>query len=269
MSHVSSSDASIPPASQRDAALANAQALASAWRNGGALAGLPEPVPSLEDAYLVQDGFVSLAGGIGGWKVAPLRPGIAPRCSPIPASTVRKPSSVVTERRTRDWLIEVEIAIQLGAALTPVNGVVTRVAVAEAVAMVHPALEVMASRFAPGVDAPDFDRVADLQNCDGIVPGVGIRDWRALDFSREIAEITRNGQTERADVLHASTDEALDALAWLAVHAAERGTPLLAGQIIITGARLGPLTLRPDEEAVARVGALGSIQIPIVGGGAA
>lgn len=261
MSHTSRSDASPPPPSRSDAVLANAQALAAAWGEGTRLAGLPEPVGSLEEAYQVQDAFVSLVGGIGGWKVAPLRPGVAPRCSPIPAASVREPSRNVQERRAGDWLIEVEIAVRLGSDLLPENGVVTRDAVAAAIAAVHPAIEIMASRIAPEADAPDFDRVADLQNCDGIIAGEGIRDWRNLDFAAQIAQLTRNGLTETAQTTHASTEATLDAVAWLAVHAAQRGTPLRSGQTIITGARLGPLPLKAEEEAVARVGALGAIHV--------
>ena len=47
----------------------------------------------------------------------------------------------------------------------------TREVVAEAIATVHPAIEIVESRFAAGLDAPDLDRVADLRSCGGVILG--------------------------------------------------------------------------------------------------
>lgn len=251
-----------PSPSAGDPDAANARALIAACQAGTQLDHLPQAVATLDEAYRVQTAFVAAAGGIGGWKVSPLRPGAPPRCSPIPAPFIRSPAASVAGPRGSDWLVEIEIAVRLKAGLSPAGGAVTRAAVAAAIDTVHPAIEIVESRLVAGLDAPDLDRVADLQCCGGVILGPGRTDWQALDFSAEIAELTSGRETVRSEVVQPATGETLDALVWLAGHAAERGSPLRAGQVIITGARLGPLPLVADADAVARVGAIGTLHLP-------
>ena len=244
-----------------DAVRANVEALAAAQRAGDRLAGLPEPVTTLEQAYSIQDRLVHVLGGVGGWKVAPLTASGETRCSPIPVAFIRAPADTMREPPESGLLVEVEIAIRLGSDLLPVNGAVTRDDVAKAIATVHTAIEIMNSRFVAGLDAPDLDRTADLQSCGGVMLSAGLSDWRDLEFSAEIARIAGEHATITAQVTQPATARTLDAIAWLATHAAGRGLPLRAGQTIITGARLGPLVLPSERDLTVRAGSLGAIRI--------
>lgn len=241
---------------------ADLRALIEAWRGGAKVSGLPHPVSTVESAYSIQTAFVSLAGGAGGWKVSPLRPGGPPRCSPIPASLIETGSR--SGRLPAGCLLEIEIGVRLGADVAPGNGGVTRDAVAAAIDTVHPAIEIVVSRFAAGLEAPDLDRLADFQSCGGVVFGEGVRDWRGMEFASFVAEIADADGVRRGNAGQPSTAQTLDALVWLAEHAAARGLPLRAGQIIITGARLGPLPPGKSAEVVARVGALGEVRLSCI-----
>ena len=53
--------------------------------------------------------------------------------------------------------------------------------------------------------------------------------------------------------------ETAECLAWLAAHAAGRGRPILAGTVVITGARLGPTPLGNGRRLVAECVGFGDV----------
>lgn len=237
------------------------QRLARAIERGETIGALAPPVATLEDAYDLQTALVRRLGPVGGWKVSPLRPGGPPRCSPIPQRFVHvapyrsEPPGAVPSG------VEVEIGLRLGSDLIATGAGLTAQAVAAAIATVHPAMELVGSRYDAPLDAPDLDRLADLQNCAGVVLGAGVEDWRSLEFSGCAVHLDSNGTVLRGPEPQPSTERTLEAVAWLATHAAGRGLPLRAGQIIITGARLGPVPLPVHGTSLARIAGLGELRL--------
>lgn len=239
---------------------ASAQALIDAIKADRKIAALPTSPASLDEAYGVQNAVVAGLGGVAGWKVSPLRPGDAPRCCPLPQRVFHSHKNTFDAAFLASCLAEVEIGVRLGADLP--DGEVTVSDVANAIATVHPIVELVVSRFQAGLEAPDLDRAADLQNCGGVVLGEGIADWRGLEFADLVAELTVGGQVGRATVTHPTTDQTLAALAWLGTHAArDRGQPMKAGTFIITGARFGPAPMGDVKNITARVGTLGAVHL--------
>lgn len=58
-----------------------------------------------------------------------------------------------------------------------------------------------------------------------------------------------------------SSAQVVEAVIWLVDHAAQRGVPLRRGQIIITGARLGPMPIPPGRQIRATGGGLGEVHV--------
>ncbi|WNJ88495.1 fumarylacetoacetate hydrolase family protein [Bosea sp. 685] len=237
-------------------------ALLGAIRAGGLLSHADIAAPAtLDDAYAIQNAIVAGAGPVGGWKVAPLREGGEPRCSPLPhllfaASPARFNAGFLATCRA-----EVEIAICLGADLVPRQEALSMAQVTAAIATIHPAIELLSSRFSEADTAPDLSRLADLQSCAGVVIGAGRTDWHEIALSDLSIEIALDTELRQASLPKPSLERTLAAIGWLAVHASKRGLHLKRGDIVMTGARLGPLALASIRKAIAHIEALGETTI--------
>lgn len=236
--------------------------LSAALAQGIKLAALPGAAPAtLEQAYAVQCVIAAAAGPVGGWKVSPLRADSAPRCSPIPRSFFREAPATFDPDVLASCQGELEIAVRLGADLLPRSGEIPVDEVAAAIATVHPAVELLSSRFAADSAAPDFHRLADLQNCAGVILGAGVAAWRDIEFAELPLELALDGQALQPVQAQPSTQQTLAAIGWLAAHAHQRGLPLKAGDIIITGARVGPVALTTTRTVMGRAGSLGHLAV--------
>lgn len=136
--------------------------------------------------------------------------------------------------------VEGEIALVLG------RDVDDPADAASAVDHAMAALEIVDSAIA-GWDVRLFDTVADNASGWGVVlgePAFGVSLHGLADLTMALA---RNGTVESQGIGRATMGGPLAALGWLAHHAAARGQPLRAGEIIMTGA-LGPvLPARPGD----------------------
>ena len=239
------------------AATALSQAIGGATR----LAALPGPGPASEaQAYAVQAAIIRAAGAQGGWKVSPLREGKA-RCSPIPTRFFVDAPAQFDIAFLQGCLAEVEIAVRFkgdpltpGRALSPTN-------LADCIASVHSAVELLYSRFAAPDSTPDLHRLADLQGCAAVVLGAPTTDWTGLEFAELPFALSLDGREVSLKVNSPTTAQTLEALCWLADHAASRGMPLKAGDVVITGARLGPVCLEGTRDCQARIGAFGPVAL--------
>ncbi|WP_377841709.1 hypothetical protein [Bosea sp. UC22_33] len=240
---------------------AAAAALSQAIEGGARLIALPGPGPASEtQAYAVQDAIIRAVGTRGGWKISPLREGKA-RCSPIPARFIVDAPASFDAAFLDGCLAEVEVAVRFkadplgqGGALSPAN-------LADCIASVHPAIELLSSRFAAPDSAPDLHRLADLQGCVAVILGAATTDWSRLEFAELSFALSLAGQEVSLKVNSPTTEQTLEALCWLADHAAARGAPIEAGDVVITGARLGPVSMQGVRDCHARIGALGPVAL--------
>lgn len=242
-----------------DAIEAAATALSKAVGEGTRLAALPGLGPVSEaQAYAIQDAVIRAVGVRGGWKVSPLREGKA-RCSPIPARFFVDAPAQFEPGFLSDCLAEVEIAVRFGADPLEQGRPLNPASIAACIAGVHPAVELLSSRFSVPESAPDFHRLADLQGCAAVVLGAPTVDWPMLEFAELPFTLSLAGREVSLKLNSPTTEQTLEALCWLVDHAASRGAPLKAGEVVITGARLGPVSLRGVRDCQARIGQLGSI----------
>ena len=162
--------------------------------------------------------------------------------------------------------IEAEIAFVLGADLDR-DGIDVATA-RTAVAQVVPALEIVDSRVA-GWDITIVDTVADNASSGLYVLG----DTRTELADTDLREVTMTLTGADGGELASGTGAAclgdpVAALVWLARTAREYGSPLRAGEVILSGA-LGPMTpVAPGSSFTAELSGLGEVRASFTGGAA-
>lgn len=170
----------------------------------------------------------------------------------VPAGTLLQPRA------------EGEIAVVLGDDLD--KGEHCVVDVIGAVAYLLPAIEIVDCRTADW-DLTVVDMVAD-NACSGFyVVGSRPTSLADLDIREARMEMRVNGTVASTGKGAACLGNPLHALAWLADSMCERGTPLVAGQCVMTGS-LGPMVpLTPGDEVQVAVDNLGAVSTRLPTGG--
>jgi len=189
------------------------QALAACHRDGTRLraADWPNAVHDEADAYAVQEGVAAALG----WPLDRWKSGGASAQGPFSHSPVNPVAG------TALLGVEAEVALRVGADGSP-----------EAMCI---AIELVASRWAEGLDAPALLRMADHQSNAGLLLGAW-QPYRALDWGRLEWRLALPGQPEivrRGG--HSLADPAGVLPAWLK-HATRHGNTLPAGTVVTTGA---------------------------------
>ncbi|MXO63944.1 2-keto-4-pentenoate hydratase [Qipengyuania oceanensis] len=149
---------------------------------------------------------------------------------------------------------EAEIAFVLGADLPSAE--TSAEDVADAVATVHAAIEIVDSRIADW-KITFADTVADNGSSAFFVLADEGLPLEGLDLEGAPMDMQVNGETASTGIGKAALGNPLNAAAWLARTLAERGEPLKAGDILLAGA-LGPMVaLSPGDKVHAKVGGIG------------
>jgi 2-keto-4-pentenoate hydratase len=220
-----------------------ARLLSEANASGRKLAALPADVrpAGIEEAYAIQRAWPR-ATPIYGWKVGP---GATPDglcAAPLLGDAALRSSAEVPF--SEGLAVEVEVTVTLGAN--------------NSIASLHMSYELFQSRYVDRkqVDFPSV--LADYLNNAGIVVGPATTAEIPLE-SLEVV-LTEDGKEIARTATGMSLNETKTNIAWLARHAAESGAPLAAGTVILTGARLGPIAVKPGSRYVA-TSALGQVEL--------
>lgn len=158
--------------------------------------------------------------------------------------------------RTLQPKAEAEIAFVLGKDLPSPD--TTPEQVADAVATVHAAIEIVDSRIADW-KITFADTVADNGSSAFFVLAKAGRLLAGLDIWSAGMVMEINGQIVSLGAGAAALGHPLNAAAWLAQTLAKRGEPLKAGDILLAGA-LGPMVaMTPGDHVRAVVGGIGEV----------
>jgi 2-keto-4-pentenoate hydratase len=217
-----------------------AERLLAARASGGAIAALPPELVPADDAaaYAVQDQIARMAGRIAGWKVGAASPEAEPSCAPLFADVVAPSPARFAAARFPLGGIEGELAFRFSRDLPPRDRPYSEEEVWQAVATLHPAIELVQSRFA------DF-RAQDRRTllADNLANGAfcygPAADWRQVDFLKQPASLSIDGREVARAVGGNAAGHPGRLLAWLANHCAARGRGLAAGDIVTTGTHTG------------------------------
>lgn len=244
-----------------------ARLLASLRREGRQQSGLDERLvpPDKATAYRIA-GMVEeeLGWAVAGWKIAAMKEGLQRQLrtdSPIYGrvyGALKSSPATVQHAKQCSPIPEVEYQARLGADLPPRARPYTLEEVSEAVASLHPGIELAECRFVHDAAFPPLAAIlADGAGGGTIVYGPAIEDWRVRDVANQEVVLTCNGVERRKGSAAEALDHPMVPLTWLANELSRTGIGLKAGQTVSTGTLTGMLRPKPGETYVADFGPFG------------
>ena len=157
--------------------------------------------------------------------------------------------------------VEAEVAFELAG---DIDDAADPAAVRAAVALAYPALEIVDSRVANWTISIT-DTVADNASSGVFVIGAPGVPLHAVEPASVRMSMTRNGVEVSAGTGRDCLGDPLAALAWLAATAIEFGSPLRAGDLVLSGA-LGPMVAaEPGDAFAAVIDPLGGVSVEFTG----
>jgi len=242
-----------------------ARRLLDARRSVTRIANLPaELVPAdAAAAYAVQDLVARELGRIVGWKVGAAGPEAEPNCAPLFADLVAASPARFAAARFPLGGIEGELAFRFGRDLPARAEPYGADEVWQAVDTLHPAIELVDSRFADFRAQDKQALLADNQSNGAFCHGAGIKDWRRVDFLAQPARVVIDDQEVARAVGGNAAGHPKRLLAWLANHCARRGYGLAAGDIVTTGTHTGLVFAEPGAAASVRFAGIGEASLTL------
>jgi len=252
-------------------AILAARALTAARRSGQRIESLPAgAVPATEEeGYQIQDVVAAFVGEhVGAWKVGATHPNSQKGLgvSGLVASRMFTPNLLHGDQSLPDRYlvrgVEAEYAFLMDRDLPPADAPYSREAIAAAVASVHPAIEIVDTRFTAVQQGPVA--IADNVNDAHWVVGDGLADWQSLDILNAPVNMLIDGEI----VVRGSGVEVLGdpmvSLAWLINDHAAKREGVKAGQYITTGSCTGLYKAPAGCTAKATFEGLGELSVRFV-----
>lgn len=232
---------------------------------------------TMADAYKVQDAFLGILGQargpLGGYKIAytsdemrRLRGIKSPCAGGMFAATIQDAPATL---RSADYVrlaIECEVGVHLGTEVPIAQAPYTRASIAEYIAWLAVAFEIVDLRGAAAGTGQDAAAIAgicmNIYNA-GAVLGSAVREWRSIDLAASPGVMVINskqvGAGQGSDVM----GHPLEPLVWLANMLSERGKTLKAGTTVITGSIIPPQPLSAGDTATITIGGLGEAHLTV------
>lgn len=247
---------------------AAARAIAEAHRERATFANLTgdlEP-PAIADAYAAQEALRDLwepeRGPVVGLKIATTTKimqelmGIDHPCGGmIYAKTVHASGVTLDWSRFVHGVVECELAVRLAHDLPAKEAPYTPAEVRAAVGTIMPAFELIEDRNAVYRETDARTLIADNAWNGGIVIGPEIAATPERDLNAIAATVTRT----QGDTATGRTDRPMDALAFIANLAAERGRAMSKGIIVITGSVVPTFDVAAGETVTLELDGVGSV----------
>jgi 2-keto-4-pentenoate hydratase len=250
---------------------AAARILRENWRTGtkiGTLEGAIRP-RSRAEGYAIQALLESTSrDNLFGWKIAATSEAgqrhinvAGPLAGRILRETVIADGGTASMAGNEMRVAEPEFAFRMGRDLAPRPAPFPVAEVLDAVATLHPAIEIPDSRFADFVSAGEAQLIADNACAHLFVLGEATSaHWRAHDLVEERPRITLRGKEYVGHGRNVLGDPRI-ALAWLANELRELGITLRAGEVVTTGTCHPPLPIAAGDRMEVDFGALGQVSV--------
>jgi 2-keto-4-pentenoate hydratase len=212
-------------------------------------------------AYAIQDATLARIGPSCGWKVGASGPNAEPICAPLPASGLfASGARLGPEFSLRG--VEVEVALRVGRALTAEDAALPEGDLARAFDAAYPAIEVVETRLEDWKNSAALAQLADLQSHGALLIGpASTVSLLSVDLKEVEAHLTVGEGVSRRTTGGNSAGDIWRLLRWLIRHCADRGAPLLPGQIITTGSCTGMVFAEEGASARARLAGFGEVAV--------
>lgn len=211
------------------------------------------------DAYQIQDAVVARLGeAVGGWKIGAASDAAPAFCAPILARMIRPSPASYTAAELRLIGIEGELALRLGHDLPPRDQPYDRAEVI-AGATLHPAVEVVDSRFPDPRLLARPVMLADNYGNGGLVYGAAVPDWVTRDLAATKMTITADGRPFADSSAGVKRDPVAALVEFVNLMRSRGGAK--AGSIITTGSWTGLEFTRQGTRIAADFGPLGRVDI--------
>ncbi len=246
-----------------------AKLIADAHHKREPYANLPEASGprTVADAYAVQEAlrvlWEPIYGQIAGLKIATTTKvmqqlmGIDHPCGGMIYS--RRVHASPAKIRHGDYMhvvVECELAVRVGRTLAKKAAAWTREEVRGAITEVMPAFELIEDRKANYKETRALSLIADNAWNAGIVLGAPVKISADQNLDGLKGRLVTAG-----GVKEGTTDDPMGALAWVVNLAADRGRPLEAGQVVITGSVVATLPIEPGERFVFEIETIGKAEL--------
>jgi len=259
----------------KDQIVAASRTLHHHWRAGTKLKGLDCALRPRDrrEGYAIQAEIErTSAQKLFGWKIAAtseagqkhINVG-GPMAGRILAETVIADGGPASMEGNAMAVAEPEFAFGMGRNL-PSRATPYSVAdVLEAVATLHPAIELPDSRYADFVTAGEAQIVADNACAHLFVLGPPTSaNWRVLDLIEERPVTTLRGKQYVGHGKNVLGDPRV-ALAWLANELRQLGVTLRAGEVVTTGTCHPPLPIQAGDDVACDFGVVGKVSVKLKG----
>jgi 2-keto-4-pentenoate hydratase len=251
--------------------MAASQRLQNHWRAGTKLGDFEAALRPHDRAegYAIQAAIEhSSAANLYGWKIAATSAAgqkhinvDGPMAGRILAETVIADGGTASMAGNDMRVAEPEFAFRMASDLPPRSSPYTMQEVLNAVASLHPAIEIPDSRFSDFVSAGAAQIIADNACAHLFVLGAPTTaNWRALDLVEEKPVIQLRGKQYIGHGKNVLGDPQI-ALTWLANELRQLGVILRAGQIVTTGTCHPPLPIQSGDVFEADFGVIGKVSV--------
>jgi 2-keto-4-pentenoate hydratase len=242
------------------------------WQQGDVIDALDDAIrpQTRRDGYAIQERLARRSRHPPiGWKIAATSAAgqahinvDGPMAGRLLRERAFESGAVVPFGHNRMRVAEAEFAFRMGVDLPPRARPYEMSEVVDAVAALHPAIEIPDSRYRDftAVGAPQL--IADNACAHYFVNGPAAPDlWRGLDLRQHRVTGTVIGRITREGIGAAVLGDPRVALTWLANELSGLERTLRAGEIVTTGTCLVPLEIALGDEVVMDFGVLGAVEV--------
>lgn len=246
-----------------------AETLLQLWNSNQRCAGLPAALRpgTREEAYAVQAALAELKeSAVLGWKIAATSKdgqkhiGVdGPLAGRLFADRVMHSGAEMSLDDNLMRVAEIEFAFCFARAIPPRTHAYSVQEVLDAVACVHPSIEVPDSRYDDFVTAGAPQLIADNACANLFVLGPAADDWRDFDYVNEEIRVTVNDEAVGSGFGRNVLGDPRIALTWLVNELSALGIVCGESEFVTTGTCRLPVPVKPGDHVAADFGALGKV----------
>lgn len=221
------------------------------------------------DGYAIQSAVVSqFRQPVVGWKIAATsiagqrHIGVdGPLVGSLMADRMLAPGARVPLAGNHMRVGEAEFAFRFARRLEPRSTPYTAADVLDAVATLHPTIEIPDSRFDDVARVGAAQLIADDACACWLIVGDAAARWRDLDLAAHPVRGLLEGQLVAEGTGANALDDPRLALTWMVNERCAYGDGIRAGDLVTTGTCLAPVAIAPGERFAADFGTLGALDV--------